>query len=272
MRLYSMLLMALLFFTASVKSEDIVGQAVEQYSAAVNAENKEHATKLKDIKDALLSTLNKEVKAAAGRGDLAAAQRAEEEIKKLADSADGKSTPPFKAGASETKNISQPTTPAPVATSAFGQYQPGLFLSEYPRQKSQDGESGGYVPSKMLGEPFAEPTIITSVHSFKYNTSRNAKAEGFLKIEQPGEYAFKIENWKNRCALIVNGVEMRKSYGSDWPGVTRVQLPAGMIPITCLGYVATSESTTVSWQPPGAKELSPIPDDRLFHLPLPAKK
>ncbi len=174
-----------------------------------------------------------------------------------------------------TRSISPPQSPAGpqpggiqaaflVDSTETASLKPGLVMQEYAALPNQSNSKG---PDYMaFVEQKGTPQVIGSVGNWQYDQLHNAVASGFLKIDQPGEYQFNSNNFYDRNALWIGG---RKICGfRDGEGnIVKVQLPAGYIHFTSVGYVAARGSVRVKWIPPGGNALSPLPDNLLFHLP-----
>ena len=49
-----------------------------------------------------------------------------------------------------------------------------------------------------------------------------------------------------------------------------MQLPAGYVPILCMGEAGSAGRIAIEWQRPGQPAFGPIADSILFHFPEPA--
>lgn len=142
--------------------------------------------------------------------------------------------------------------------------QPGLVVFEYPRHPEQDtDEDQFYIDATKLGARIGESSIATGVNPLTFNRERNAIAFGFLKIDEPGEYAFRSDNYYDRNMLYVDGQLVCKFRDGETT-VNRIILDEGLVPIVCVGLYECRGEIKVTWQPPGARELESIPTDRLF--------
>lgn len=150
---------------------------------------------------------------------------------------------------------------APVRTRPTRvKYQPGLVARLYPRHRSQEDGNlyAGWVPPEELGEPVGRAVVIATLAPLKYPAASNIVAGGFLKIEEPGEYAFNATAGHDRCALYING-ELLCPFRDGEEKIARVTLEKGLVPIQVVGMVVPDGQCSITWQPPGAKQLSPIP-------------
>jgi hypothetical protein len=145
-------------------------------------------------------------------------------------------------------------------------YQPGLIARLYPRHRSQEDGNlyTGWVPPEELGEPVGRAAVVGTLAPLKYPATNNIVAAGFLKIDEPGEYAFNAIAGHDRCALYING-ELLCPFRDGEEKIARVTLEKGMVPIRIAGMVVPDGQCSITWQPPGAKQLSPIPTAVLFH-------
>lgn len=158
----------------------------------------------------------------------------------------------------------QPTLPAAPPAPVATQVVPGLLVTEYPRQKSQDSNNGGFIPLDELGDPVGAPAVINSLNKWRGSPSRNLLAEGLLKIDVAGEYRFLSNNAWDRNAFYVNGFPVCRFQTGEMT-VSKIDLQPGLVPIASIGYVCGGGHVDVQWAPPGQQALSEIPMDRLFH-------
>ena len=141
---------------------------------------------------------------------------------------------------------------------------PGLLVTEYPRQPTQDSGEGGFVPLEKLGDPVGTPSVIHSLTKWKVNHKRNVMAEGLLQIDVAGEYRFLTSSFYDLNALYVNGLavcEFRDGEKTE----SKVDLKPGFVPIASVGYALGRDIVDVWWAPPGQPEMSAIPADRLSY-------
>jgi|GEM_PF-3547650 len=145
-------------------------------------------------------------------------------------------------------------------------YYPGLVKQEYYRHKSQDAHSSGFVPLSELTEVAGPTTLVDQIDKWTYNQERNAVIQGYLLIEKEGEYSFNSISYYDRNALYVGTLsEPVCGYRDGENRIATVTLPAGLVPIASVGYVAARGSCNVQWVPPGEKDLTPIPSRLFFH-------
>jgi tRNA A-37 threonylcarbamoyl transferase component Bud32 len=142
--------------------------------------------------------------------------------------------------------------------------KPGLLVTEYPRLRSQEGREGGFVHPSKLGEPFGETYVVHSLFSWKYKPERNAAAEGFLRIDRAGEYAFRSVNFYDRNTLYIDEIEVC-GYRDGEDKIARIRLSPGLHKFKSVGFVSARGSVDVQWMEPEKRELAPIPRERLFH-------
>jgi hypothetical protein len=145
-------------------------------------------------------------------------------------------------------------------------YVPGLVARLYPRHRSQEDGNlyTGWVPPEELGEPVGRPVVVWTLAPLKYPPDSNIVARGFLKIDEPGEYAFNAIAGHDRVALYING-EILCSFRDGEEKIVRVTLEKGMVPILVAGMVVPDGQCSIKWQPPGAKQLGPIPTAVMFY-------
>jgi|GEM_PF-6950281 len=163
------------------------------------------------------------------------------------------------------ESLDAKTTVAAKARRPRAKYIPGLVARLYPRHRSQEDGNlyTGWVPPDELGDPIGRPQLIATVSPLKYPPTNNVVATGYLKIDEPGEYAFNAIAGHDRCALYLNG-ELVCPFRDGEDKIVRVTLEKGMIPFQLAGMVVPDGQCSVRWQPPGATELSPIPTAVLF--------
>ncbi len=157
------------------------------------------------------------------------------------------------------------TVPAvPLATVNVEGLAPGLLVTEYPRVPQQDVDSMTPPPYESFGPPLGHTKAIGTLSGWPFTPSRNAIAEGYLKVDVPGKYRFVSDNFYDRNALYINDMlicsfrDQNKEYGE-------VVLPAGYAAIRSIGYFGARGSVKVLWLPPGETEPVPIPSDRLVY-------
>jgi len=164
-----------------------------------------------------------------------------------------------------------PIVPAFLATLAGAQpgppdWEQGLLVREFPRHAEQDGEKA-FVDPARFGEPVGEPYLVPSLDGWTYDTDRNAIAGGVLVAPESGRYRFRSESYYDRNLLRVAG-EIVCDYRDGESRVQSIRLEKGRVPIESIGFVDGRGGTrgiTVSWQPPGQRELGPIPAEALRH-------
>jgi hypothetical protein len=112
----------------------------------------------------------------------------------------------------------------------------------------------------------------------KYQVHQNAIVYGHLKIDSPGEYVFKSNNYWGRHAFFVNGKLVFQVFRgsqkgrSDSGGVLRskerITLPRGYVPFCLVGYVDARGSIGIpDWATPTQQSYRKIPQDVVFHDP-----
>jgi hypothetical protein len=141
--------------------------------------------------------------------------------------------------------------------------RPGLLMFEYARSDEQTGNRGGYVHPDKLGEPLHdEPKVVTNLSNWTHTGGRNAVADGFIEIAATGDYTFNSWSGWDLNALFIDG-ELVCGWQQKAPATVR--LTRGRIPITSVGYLGAKPGVQVTWQPPGASEMGPIPPELLSH-------
>ncbi|MCE9604068.1 MAG: hypothetical protein K8U03_04110 [Planctomycetia bacterium] len=151
---------------------------------------------------------------------------------------------------------------------------PGLVVVVYPRHATQSGREGAFVEQKDLGAPVqapGNPYVINTLYDWKFPADFNAIATGLLKIDVAGDYLFSTNSTWDRNSLSVNG-QMICPYRDGEQTVAKIRLEKGYVPIVCGGYFASRGTTQVTWQPPGAQALMPIPSELFFFLPEKKKR
>ena len=187
---------------------------------------------------------------------------------------------PLAAAAVKTPVAKKPVAKAPVAKappkgteavkafspSAF-KHLPGLLVTEYAITAAQKAAKGGaFQTVAQLGQPTGQRRVIESVAAWRYDAQRNAVAAGFLKIDEPGEYAFVSNSFYDRNALYVgHTLAPLCGYRDGERTVAKIRLPKGMVRLVSIGYVHARGGCTVTWKPPGQTEFSPIPPALLHH-------
>lgn len=160
-------------------------------------------------------------------------------------------------------------SPAPEVRSAIHPpLAPGLVVAEYPRHATQADEKNNFrLPLDEFGKPIGEKFVIESLSPWKWETERNAIASGFLVIEADGDYRFTTRSFYDRNLLMIDDKEVC-GFGDGDDTVATIQLKKGRVKILSAGFVAGrgASGITVRWQPPGQKELGPIPPHLLLHL------
>lgn len=147
------------------------------------------------------------------------------------------------------------------------QYEPGLVVHEYPRHAKQDSEENSFFEPGEFGDPIGAPSVTDTLNGWKHETERNAIAKGFLRVESAGVYRFRTNSFYDRNQLRING-EIVCHYMDGGSRVKEIELEAGFVPIESIGFVngrGGSQGIEVLWQPPGQRELGPIPKSSLFH-------
>jgi hypothetical protein len=87
---------------------------------------------------------------------------------------------------------------------------------------------------------------------------------GFIKIDQPGVYEFRTDSDWDRNELIINGqIVCKFRDGSN--KAQNIELSAGLIPVTSIGYATETAETRIQWRPPGQADWSDIPNELLSH-------
>ncbi|TDU70966.1 hypothetical protein EI77_02084 [Prosthecobacter fusiformis] len=157
-------------------------------------------------------------------------------------------------------------TAAPSSTSRSS--APGLLVQEYPRHGSQMNNQHQFqVSLDQLGPPIGQPHIAESVHPWKWTTSRNAVASGFLEIQKDGDYAFSTRSFYDRDILLINDKIVCGFRDGD-SNVNSLPLKKGRVKFVSIGVVESRGQDSgihILWKPPGQLELSPIPPDLLTH-------
>lgn len=152
--------------------------------------------------------------------------------------------------------------------------QPGIMVVVYPKHETQLGNEGGFVEVAAMGEPVkapGNPFVLNQLQDWKYPQDFNAVASGLLRIDKAGEYRFLAKNFYDRNTLSING-QMVCPYRDGDDMIVTVKLEKGFVPITCVGYVNARGSVQVTWQPPGAQAMQPIPAEIMFFMPPSNKK
>lgn len=142
----------------------------------------------------------------------------------------------------------------------------GLEIVRYRRHPSQSsGDSyNGYVFIADLGKPIGAPHTIKSLSSWTKNVDENAVVSGFIKIDKPGLYEFRTSSGFDRNELVINGqIVCKFRDGED--KAQSIQLNAGLIPVTSVGYATQTTETRIQWKPPGQPDWSAIPNELLSH-------
>jgi hypothetical protein len=142
--------------------------------------------------------------------------------------------------------------------------RPGLRKTIYFRYKTPF-KIGSFPAQNELGAPVGPSVTIKSISPMTYDATQNMYTVGFLRIDKPGEYVFRSESFYERDLLTLNGKVLDR-YGTR-AHLATIRLEIGLIPIICAGSTGARGSVNVTWQPPGAKELTPIPSSVLFYKP-----
>ena len=143
----------------------------------------------------------------------------------------------------------------------------GLRVQHYaslPSQPVSDKRAGGVDRSELV-TPIAADTVETSLNPWKYNPDQNHVASGLLRIDRPGEYVFHCFGDWDREALSIAGQWIQKFREGD-AKLGRITLQPGLIPIEIIGY-ASNDFVELKWQPPGERELIPVPSELFYHQP-----
>lgn len=147
------------------------------------------------------------------------------------------------------------------------QFEDGLLVREFPRHKKQTDRDNVFVEPKEFGEPVGKPFVIHSLSGWKHETDRNAIASGYITISQKGEYRFRTNSYYDRNQLWIDD-RIVCHFMDGGSRVKTVQLNSGRFPIRSVGFVegrGGTQGIEVEWQPPGQKEFSPIPAEKLSH-------
>ncbi len=108
--------------------------------------------------------------------------------------------------------------------------------------------------------------VARSLSPWKIEPKQNVLAVGYLKIEQPGLYAFAVAEPSDAVALWIGTMSLRNE--SAKPLATRDLLLAPCyLPIAVAGFADGTADVTVQWRRPGEKAFSPIPSDLITYLP-----
>jgi hypothetical protein len=161
-------------------------------------------------------------------------------------------------------SASPSNAPPPIGQSA--RTARGLEIVRYRRHPSQSSGDGynGYVPLADLGKPIGAPHTVRSLSSWTKDVDENAVVSGFIKIDKAGVHEFRTDSGFDRNELIINGAIVCKF--RDGPNKAQsVQLNAGLIPVTSIGYATHTSETRIQWRPPGQADWSSIPNELLSH-------
>lgn len=145
---------------------------------------------------------------------------------------------------------------------------PGLVVTEYPRHASQADDKNSFaLPLDQLGEPVGRKFIVESLSPWKWETERNAVARGVLEIEADGDYRFTTSSFYDRNLLMIDD-KIVCAVGDGDQTVATIPLKKGSVSIVSAGFVGGrgASGIQVRWQPPGQRELSVIPPQRLKHI------
>lgn len=141
---------------------------------------------------------------------------------------------------------------------------PGLSVSEFPRDTSQTGGGAYFIEPETFGKPIGDPYRIDTLHPFTWsNEDRNAIASGWLVVEKPGVHEFQCNSFYERNQLRING-EVVCDFREPLE-VKSIELKAGLVRIEAIGYVGSRASLEVEWRPPGQAEFTPIPRELMGH-------
>jgi hypothetical protein len=140
----------------------------------------------------------------------------------------------------------------------------GMAVWQFERTVAAPGKPG--TPVGRAGLVGAKPAGTTaSLAPWTLDAQRTLLAVGYVKIEQSGDYAFRLAGLEPSPTLWVGTLEgsaQRDNSSSEFS----LHLPAGYLPIAAAGY-AGKGSLTVEWRGPDSDEFAPLPSDRLFSLP-----
>ncbi|HSJ01364.1 MAG TPA: hypothetical protein VK956_02880 [Verrucomicrobium sp.] len=145
--------------------------------------------------------------------------------------------------------------------------QAGLIVTEYPRHAKQADEKDNYnLPLGEFGDPVGHKYLVRSLASWTWNPERNAIASGYINIESDGDYKFATRSFYDRNLLKIGDQEVcgfRDGEGT----VAAVSLKKGWVRLVCAGFYGGrgADGINVRWQPPGQRELNPIPSRLLAH-------
>lgn len=152
-----------------------------------------------------------------------------------------------------------------VANLAAGEsLAPGLLVTEYPRHVDQIDGSHGYLELEKFGEPIGSSFATESITPWRHTEERNAIARGFLQIDADGDYAFTTNSFYDRNLLMIDG-EVVCGYIDGGDKVVTVPLKKGLVEIVSVGFVFGRGGAHVRWRPPGQREISAIPPEKLMH-------
>jgi len=154
--------------------------------------------------------------------------------------------------------------PPPIGQST--QKARGLEIVRYRRHPSQSSGDGynGYVSIADLGKPIGAPHTVKSLSSWTKNVDENAVVSGFIKIDKPGLYEFRTDSGFDRNELVINGQIVCK-FRDGVNKEASIELSAGLIPITSIGFATHTAETRIQWKPPGQADWSAIPNELLSH-------
>lgn len=160
------------------------------------------------------------------------------------------------------------TSPA-SAPPPIGQTTPkarGLEIVRYRRHPSQSSGDGynGYVLIADMGKPIGAPHTVKSLSSWTKNVDENAVVSGFIKIDKPGLYEFRTDSGFDRNELVINGQIVCK-FRDGVNKAASIELTAGLIPVTSIGFATHTTETRIQWKPPGQADWSAIPNELLSH-------
>ena len=141
---------------------------------------------------------------------------------------------------------------------------PGFLVRLYdPLETQQQGEPR-LEGKEQLGDPVGKSKVTKSISGWRYEGQYNATATGFLKIDEPGKYTFRSENFYTRNLMYLDGKLVQKYRQMS---LYVVELDIGLHPMVSVGTPGARGSVTVTWMPPGKTTLEPIPLGLLFHKP-----
>lgn len=152
--------------------------------------------------------------------------------------------------------------PAPYEAKRF---TPGIYITEYAAAEEQLTNRLAFVPEYQLGRPQSVRVgEMDKTGAWWFPRERNGFARFYLKIDQPGEYAFTTYGFHSGSSfLVVQGKRISQAETRNGQQATLLTLERGMVPVESQGRIGNT-AVRILWKGPGDSEMRPIPAELIY--------